>query len=449
MHQLPRVAVGTVQPEADSQTIVWALTEALRRDCVQVQGFLSRACFPECQGLAALTGMTPRHLDSWLMSPQTCREVFVRGAREADLALVVGAFDSAISGEDIGGRLEPLCRWLNLPRLVVLDARGLGRRELPERPRQVDGLLLDRVADGHQLARLSTDLEAVWGVPVLGALEELPWLRAQVGAVPRGGRPSRRVCEQLGEHFAQYWQPERIWQTALGREFPAVSAALRSADPAVGKLTVAIAYDEAFHSYFQDAVDGLELQGASIVDFSPLRDEDLPPGADVVYLGCGHPERHAAALSENHCIKAALRSHLSSGGRVYAEGGGAAYLCQQMETPNGELKRMVGIFPAAARLKRVPSAPLPVEATLCRPNWLAARETRLRGYRNGHWDMEPLGPLTGFVAEEAHRYDLVGSFRAIGSMLHLDFAARPGLLSRFFHPQVPEPAFVDPWAVVS
>lgn len=449
MLHLPRIAVGTVHSKAESQAILWALTEALRRAHVQVQGFLSQACFPECQGLAGLTGMTPRHLDSWLMSPQTCREIFVRGAREADLALVMGAFDSAISPDDVGGRLETLCRWLNLPRLVVLDARGLGRRELPERPRQVDGLLLDRVSDSHHLARLSTDLEAVWGVPVLGAMEEWPWLRAQVDAVPRGDRPLRRVCEQLGDHFTRYWEPERIWQLALRREFPAAWAKARSAEPAAGELTVAIAYDEAFHCYFQDTVDGLELLGASIVDFSPLRDENLPPGADVVYLGCGHPERYAAALSENHCMTAALRSHLSSGGRVYAEGGGAAYLCQQMETPSGELKRMVGIFPAAARLKRKPSDPKPVEATLCRPNWLAARETRLRGYRNGCWDMEPLGPLTGFVAEETHRHDLVGSFRAIGSMLHLNFAARPGLLRRFFHPQLPEPTFVDPWAVVS
>ena len=384
------------------------------------------------------------------MSPERCREIFVRVARQADLALVEGAFDSAISGEHVGGRLETLCRWLNLPRLVVLDAFGMGQRELPERPQQVDGLLLDRVADGYNLAELSTDLEALWGVPVLGALEELPRLRCRLEAVPAGVRPSPRVCDQLADHFTRHWQPELLWKLALGREFPAgLTTTAPSADPAFTKLTVAIAYDEAFHCYFQDTVDGLELQGASIVDFSPLRDESLPPGTDVVCLGCGHPERYAAALSENHCMKAALRSHLSAGGRVYAEGGGAAYLCQQMETPSGELKRMVGIFPAAARLKPAPTPPVPVEVTLSRPNWLSPAQTRLRGYRNCRWDMEPLGALTGFAAEEEHRYDLVGSFRAIGSMIHLDFAARPKLLASFFYPQVPETAFVDPWAAVS
>jgi cobyrinic acid a,c-diamide synthase len=447
MPRFPRIAVGTIQREAKSRTILWALMEALRQSGFQVQSFLSQACFPGCHGATTLTGLPPRHLDSWLMSPETCREVFVRGAKSADLALVQGEYDAAVP-QQTGGRLETLCRWLNLPRLVVFDAVVGDRHGLPERPARVDGLLLDRVSNSGHFARLATDLEALWGVPVLGSLERLPRLRARLEALPEGERPPQRWCQQLGEHFARSWQPEQIWRLAVGREFPRGGADSSSSDLACSKLTVAIAYDEAFHCYFEDTLDLLELRGASAVDFSPLRDESLPPETDLVYLGCGHPERFAAALSENHCMKAALRSHLAAGRRIYAEGGGAAYLCQQMETPAGELKRMVGIFPAVARWKPAPTRPAPVEVTLTRPNWLAKAETRLRGYRNRRWDVEPLGLLTGFVAEEPHRYDLVGSFRAIGSMLHLDFAARPSLLDRFFYVREPQPSFPDPWAAV-
>jgi len=446
---LPRIAVGTIQREAESQTMLWALMEALRRSGLHVQSFLSQACFPTCQGLTTVTGLPPRHLDSWLMSPETCRATFVRGAREADLALVHGEYDSAVSIGDAGGRLETLCRWLSLPRLVVIDAARVDRHALAERPARVDGLLLDRVADSRHFARLATDLEALWGVPVLGALESLPSLRAKLEAVRHGERPLPRLCEELGDHFTRNWQPEQIWSLAMDREFPRGGEETASIEPAVAKLTVAIAYDEAFNCYFQDTLDLLELRGASIVDFSPLRDESLPPETDLVYLGCGHPERYAAALSENHCMKAALRSHMAAGRRVYAEGGGAAYLCQQMETPGGKLKRMVGIFPAAARLKRAPGSPTPIEVTLSRPNWLGEPKTRLRGYRSACWEIQPLGHLSRFVAEEPYRYDLVGSFQAIGSMLHLDFAAHPLSLDRFFYPRDPQPSFSDPWAAVS
>lgn len=46
MPPLPRVAVGTVQQEADGKAILRALIEALREQGFQVQSFLSRACFP-------------------------------------------------------------------------------------------------------------------------------------------------------------------------------------------------------------------------------------------------------------------------------------------------------------------------------------------------------------------------------------------------------------------
>jgi len=448
MPRLPRIAVGTIQREAKSQTMLWALMDALRQSGLHVQSFLSQAWFPTCQGLTTVTGLPPRHLDSWLMSPETCRATFVRGAREADLALVHGQFESAVPRGESGGRLATLCRWLNLPRVVVFDAARADPHVMPERPARVDGVLLDRVADRRQLARLSTDLEVLWGVPVLGALETLPRLRAALEAVPHGERPSPGSCEELGDRLMQNWQPEHLWSLAVGREFPRVGGEPLSIEPAVAKLTVAIAYDEAFNGYFQDTLDLLELRGASIVDFSPLRDEGLPPGTDLVYLGCGHPERHAAALAENHCMKAALRSHLAAGRRVYAEGGGAAYLCQHMETPDGNFSRMVGIFPAAARRKRASTRPTPIEVTLSEPNWLGDASTRLRGYRNARWAIEPLGHLPRLVAEEPSRYDLVGSFRAIGSMLHLDFAAHPLSLDRFFYPRDPQPSFSDPWAAV-
>ena len=449
MPSLPRIAVGTVHPGAESRTILWALIESLRQTGVQVQSFCSRASCPGCEGVAQVSGLLPRHLDSWLMSPQRCREIFTRGARGADLALVEGRFDGAIGAEPVGGRLETLCRWLNLPRIAVVDAAQIDRRGLPERPRRVDGLFLDRVADSRHWARLATDLEALWAVPVLGALERLPRLRSRLETVPPGQRPPRRICEELGGHFLRYWKPRRLWQLAVGRRFPNGAEGPASPDLATAKLTVAVAYDEAFGGYFQDTLDQLELLGASLVDFSPLRDEGLPPGVDLVYLGCGQLEPYAAALAENHCMKAAIRSHLAAGRRIYGEGAGAAYLCQHLETLDGQRRRMVGILPAAARRKRPPAPVAPVEVTLSRPNWLGRPASRLRGYRNAHWEIEPSCPLTSLVQEPSNRYDLVGSFRAIGSMLHLDFAARPALVRRFFYPLAPLPSLADPWAVVS
>jgi len=446
MSRLARVAVGTVQAEVDPRPMLWALIEALRRSGVQVQSFLSGPCLAAYQGAATVSGLGPRHMDAWLMSPEACRETFVRGSEGADLALVAGKFSGWAPCGTMGGNLETLCRWLDLPRLVILDAPGIDRCGLPDRPADFDGVLLDRVAKS-ELARLTTALEAQWGVPVVGTLGRIPRLRAQVGVMPCGGRPPREMCGALGNQFVRHWRPKRFWEIASRRAMPDVSLGEVAVKRMQAKLTVAFAYDEAFNCYFSDTLEWLEVRGASVVDFSPLRDEGLPQDTDVVYLGCGHPERHAAALSANHCMKAALRNHLRMGRRIYGEGGGLAYLCQQMETPQGELRRMVGIIPAIARLRRAAAAPTPLEVTITRPSWLGDKGARLRGYRNGHWDLEPVGVLADLEGEQKdHR--LVGNLQTIGSLVHVDFAAQPELLRRFFYPRQPLADLPDPWAAV-
>jgi cobyrinic acid a,c-diamide synthase len=322
--QVPRIAVGTVQPGADAQPTLWALLEAFRRIGVQTQSFHCRAHFPRHDGALSITGLSTRHLDSWLMSPDTCRHLFCRAGRAVDLAVVEGSYGRLGDSRSAGGRLEPLCRWLNLPRLVVLDVARLETCCRPDFPLRAEGILLDGVGGEEQSARLTAEVEMLWGIPVLGAMELAPQLRAELARVPRGDRVPADLCRQLADRFARWWKPGRILELADRGEIPGPKGCPRCCKPRGAAITVAIAYDDAFSCYFPDVLDLLELGGARIVDFSPLRDEHLPPGTDVAYFGSGHPERYAAALAENHCMLAALRSHLRAGRRIYGEGGGAA-----------------------------------------------------------------------------------------------------------------------------
>ncbi|MFH1268903.1 MAG: hypothetical protein ABIK89_24520 [Planctomycetota bacterium] len=427
--------------------MLWALLDVLRREGLQVQSFLWRADFVSYRDTTAVTGLSPRHLDSWLMSPELCRQMLLRGSQNADIAVVQGKFATALDNvESAGGRLETLCDWLDLPRLAILDVSRIGACQLPHTPERVDGLFLDRVLDRDHAARLSTDLEALWGIPVLGALPLLLQSRAALEAIAQGDAPPRELHRELGRQLIQHRKPGCIRDLATRRDF--THAAVPPVTASSRQITLAMAYDDAFHCYFPDVLELLELQGAKVVDFSPLRDEVLPRQSDVVYLGCGRPERYAAELAENHCMKFALRSHLRQGRRIYCEGGGMAYLCQRMETLQGEFKRMVGIIPAEARLCAAPQPPQPVEATLSRASWLGAAGSKVRGYRNPTWHLEPAGPLLSFLAEEGCRRDMVGSFHAVASRLHLNFAALPGLLHHFFRPHHYCPAVPDPWTAV-
>jgi cobyrinic acid a,c-diamide synthase len=245
------------------------------------------------------------------------------------------------------------------------------------------------------------------------------------------------LCRELGDEFLRLGRLDLIDALATRRDMPPPPVAIfarRDRRARSRQVTVAVAYDPAFNCYFPDTLDLLELEGANVVDFSPLRDEILPE-ADVVYLGCGHPEMYAEALSGNHCMLLALRNHVRSGGRVYAEGGGLAYLCQRLETTGGAMVPMVGALPAVARLNRQMAAPVPVEARLRGQSWLAPAGTHLRGYLNGHWVLEPVGPMRSYLAGPGHELDLVGQYQVIGSRLHLNFAAQSEFLKGFLSPR--------------
>jgi cobyrinic acid a,c-diamide synthase len=184
----------------------------------------------------------------------------------------------------------------------------------------------------------------------------------------------------------------------------------------------------------------LEVRGAKIRDFSPLRSEQLPPGTDLVYLGCGRVERHAEALASNHCMKQALRSYADAGGKVYAEGGGLAYLCQHMVLDQGRQASMAGVLPAVARLTAGPASVRPVELSLAQDTWLGPARSQLRGYLNSRWTIERLGPLSSYAAQRQCKDDLVGRNNVFGSRVHLDFAAQPQLLASFFRSCAPSNA---------
>lgn len=428
---LPRIAVGTVQNDANRNLMMWGLLDALERSGRQVQSFLSQARFSPHNGVIPTTGQSQRHLDSWLMRPDACREIFYHGARLGDLAVVEGAYDSALGGAKTdGGSLDTLCDWLQLARLVVLDVCQLDYCGL-QKPLHTDGLLLDRVPSDYEACRLKTNLEAVWGVPVLGALGELPRLRTVAANLPGGVDPSPELCRALGEELAGSLNVDRLEKIAGERRFPAVAGDLFRKRELKRSPVVAVAYDEAFNCYFPDTLDLLEMRGAHIRVFSPLRSETLPAGTDLVYLGCGRVDRYARTLAANHCLKQSLRTYAGFGGRIYAEGGGLAYLCRNMVLNDQREYSMAGVLPAIAHLAQQAAPARPIEVGMSSGSWLAEESALLRGYLNSRWRIEPQGPLQHYGQDPQGREAFFGLDNVFGTRVHLDFAAQPEFLRGF------------------
>jgi cobyrinic acid a,c-diamide synthase len=436
MLRLPRLALATTSQGPEPAPASLALLAALTSKRWRIQHFRCQARPFPSDSVGRVTGLPGRHLDAWLMTEPVCRDVFARGARHADLAVVEGTLDDQDHG--LGpypfvrpGRLKPVAAALDAPLVAVLDCREVANFHLPHLDRDIDAVLLDGLPHAEDFDRLRQVVTQIWRRPVLGALEALPEDREALQRDRDEGPLPEGPIQRLGQSFLRFADLGAIRVLAEGRPLPA--------EPELASLgggrrfRVAYAQDEAFGGYFPDTLETLEALGAELLEFSPLRDETLPRGVDLVMIGCGFPDRHADALAANLSLIAALRQHVCRGHRIYSEGGGTAYLGQAMVL-DGRKVPGAGILPFEATLEPGCRVPEPVSRRLTRDCWLGRAGTTVRGYRSMRWGLRPiLGPResptpSGLLTPQG---DMYFRHHAVGGLIHLHLASLPQVVSAF------------------
>jgi cobyrinic acid a,c-diamide synthase len=257
------------------------------------------------------------------------------------------------------------------------------------------------------------------------------------------------VVERLASHFLRYADLGQIERLASSRPYPARIDSDRAAR--VRPFRVAYAMDEAFGAYFPDTLETLEMLGAELVEFSPLADETLPEAADLVMIGCGCPDRFAGDLAENVSLIACLKHHVCRGRRIYAEGGGTAYLGRFLHVGDRTYQG-AGILPIDAVLRDRPRGPTPVCRTLTRDSWLGPSGTIVRGYRSGRWTIQA-APEPGDCPAQSGplvpQRELLFRHHAIGSLIHLHLASLPDVVRAFAGPHRPSLALPNRPVVAS
>jgi cobyrinic acid a,c-diamide synthase len=448
-----RLGLTNVLPGRSCRALIWAILARLREANARPVPFLARACPSPYQALQRATGKCPRHLDSWSMPRDRCREVFTSAVARPETGVLIDAAEQgdcqacvpaekpdSVTRQAVKSpqtrNFETLCQWLDLPRLGLVDVRRLQLCRQQRLPVAVDALLLDGVDNIRQAVAVQTELEALWRVPVLGHLQLPAPVRELVDHWHCETPPSIDLFGILADHLSTRWDEhlmgELMQRPSWPREFE-ISQQL----PSGPRTRIAIAQDEAFGWCFPEALDALERAGATLVDFSPLRSERLPENIDLVYIGCGHPERYAAELSRNHCLMQSLRSFAANGGRIYAEASGAAYLSRQLILPAGGAANMAGLLPINARFLGDAVPPEQAELTFGLGCWFAERGTALRGYRAAQWQLDPCGSMLTYAQDPSQRCDVLGRSNVLASRILFNIAAHPALLERFARPSSP------------
>ena len=446
---VPTLVVGAAQSGAGKTTATMALIMGLRRRGLNVQPFKVGPDYLDPQLLTWAAGRPCRSLEGWMLPPAHLLELFHRGCRGADVAVVegvMGLFDGK-SGDGDEASTAAIARLLDAPVVLVLDAArasrtvgavGLGLSRA-DRRLNVVGALLNRVASVRHRDACVEGLEAA-GVPCLGHLfrgEALALPDRYLGLVSPAEAEPRRGLKRALENAATGLDLDELLRVARVPSRAAAQPELFPADPVPIRARIAIAHDRAFHFYYQDCLDLLEAWGAELVPFSPLESPLLPAGAGGVYLGGGYPELFAAELAANRSLIADLKRANRRGVLVYAECGGAMYVARAIEDAEGQRHRMAGLWPVTVSLKHRRLTVGYRRVRACAPSFLArglmggpelpAHEfhySHLRRHSGG-------GQAAWLVLDAGDRREGYATPHLTASYIHLHLGSRPVLAASF------------------
>jgi cobyrinic acid a,c-diamide synthase len=278
------------------------------------------------------------------------------------------------------------------------------------------GVILNKAGSQRHADEVCRALEST-GLPVLGVLHRDDGIVApsrHLGLVPAAERDdAAHALDRLADRIARAVDLEEIIRLARTapdlHEAPWV-AALQPVERA-SKPVVAVAGGRAFTFRYAETTELLESAGCEIAVFDPLTDESLPEGTAGLYLGGGFPEVHAAGLSANAPLRAALLDAVTSGVPTVAECAGLLYLCHSVDGAP-----MVGAVDAEARM--TPRLTLAYRTVDTPANHLlAAAGTQITGHEFHRTVVEPADE---FATDTLH-----------ASYLHTHWAGHPEMARRF------------------
>ncbi len=346
-----RFLVSAARKSSGKTSVSVGLAAELSRRGLAVQTFKKGPDYIDPMWHSAATGRACRNLDFNLSTPEQLRREFASHGASADVCLVEGN-KGLYDGLDLHGRNSnaALAQLLDLPVVLVLDARGMTRGIAPlilgyqafDPSIRIAGVILSRVGGARHEAKLRAVIEHYTDVAVLGAVHEDPRLaivERHLGLTPAGEDDTAQTrIALLAAAVARQVDLERLLAATVCHA--PLSRALPLSPPGRMGVRIGIARDRAFGFYYPDDLEALERAGAKLVFFDTLRDARLPR-VDGLVIGGGFPEMFMRELEGNAALRGDILAAIEAGMPAYAECGGLMYLARSLSW-RGDTRRMVG-----------------------------------------------------------------------------------------------------------
>lgn len=431
-------------------TVTLGLLHVLQQQGMRVQPFKVGPDYLDTAWHTAITGVSSRNLDSFMLPEATLNALFNQQMPYADVAVIEG-----VMGLYDGFGTDPnycssaaLAKQLGVPVILLVDGKAvstsiaatvMGFQQFdPEL--NIAGVIVNRVNSDNHYQLLKHAIEYYCGIPALGYVPVTPGVKLperHLGLVTaRESLIDAQPWHDFAARIEQTLDIDKLLSLSKLAALPEGKWPPLPAAEAGAGLTLALADDEAFNFYYPDNLQLLENAGVKIIRFSPLHDTELP-ACQMLWLGGGYPELHARALAANIPMLEAIRAAHHRGVAIYAECGGLMYLGSTLRDTDGHVHAFAGVIPGHSEMGKRLTRFGYCEATARQPTLLADAGETLRGHEFHYSDFT--SELNAVMDCQKTRDNKIlsqwqGGWQVgntYASYLHIHFAQRPQMLNRW------------------
>ncbi len=344
-------------------TITCAVLSLLKRKKLEVAAFKCGPDYIDPMFHSKVIGAKSRNLDIFLCGEDMVKQLFYKTASSSDISVmegVMGIYDG-LGGNTSTASANHLAMLTKTPEILVVNAKGLSLSlvalisgYLNFEQNNIKGVILNQSSKGMYPFYKDMIEKHLNGIKVYGYLP--PIKEAEIGSrhlgllTPSDILDLNAKLDKIADIASETLDIEGIITLAEAYQDYSHDIVNHNLNKVNTQIKIAVARDNAFCFYYEDALTLLKELGAELVYFSPLEDSALPEGISAIYLGGGYPEEYLPELSQNKALLTQIKHFIDNGLPTFAECGGFIYLNEHFITADGAKYPLVGAISADSAL---------------------------------------------------------------------------------------------------
>ena len=351
--KIPRIVLAGATSGVGKTSITCSIIYALQKRGFSVQPFKVGPDYIDPSYLTTISKNKTYNLDVWLMGQKQVLDSFVSHSN-SDISIIEGVmgYYDGFEGNSNHASTHHVASITKSPVILVLDAsktaRSIGATALGfqkfHRNARIAGIILNKIGSKkHEI--LCRDALVKTKLPIIGVIPKNSILNLEsrhLGLISTyDNKILKNKLQKISKIISESLDVDKILKIiknpiTLSKNKPNITKK--------NKVKIAIALDNSFNFYYDDNLNALRREGASLVFFSPIKDKKIPK-CDGLYIGGGFPEILGSDLSKNQLMKKSIKKLSEDNFPIYAECGGLMYLTKSI-TNNKKKYKMIGLFDA-------------------------------------------------------------------------------------------------------